>query len=58
MCEPTTYSESFPKTITRKELERELKKHGIDSAELFEEHPELKHSKEFNSDFILGWLGY
>jgi len=55
---PTTYSGSFPKTITRKELDREFKKHGYTTDELFEEHSFLRDAQEFNSSFILGWMGY
>lgn len=56
--DPDTYSASFPKTMTLTELNREFKKHGYTIDDLFEEHSFLRDAQEFNSSFILGWMGY
>lgn len=50
-----TYSESWPKTVTRAEALHELKKHGI-SVEEFDE--DLGVHETYESADVLGWLGY
>lgn len=50
-----TYSESWPEMVSKAEMLRELKKHGSDPQELY---ADLGEHDEYQSDAVLGWLGY
>lgn len=50
-----TYSESWPETVTRKEVTRELKLHSLTIVELDQD---ITRQDTYSAADILGWLGY
>lgn len=50
-----TYDEAIDATITRKEAIEEIKKHGINPAEFFQE---IGEKEEYIGSDVLNWLGY
>lgn len=50
-----TYSESWPEQVTKKEALRELRKHEASVEEFLKD---LGDKEEYESEEVLGWLGY
>ncbi|MDF3874095.1 MULTISPECIES: hypothetical protein [Pseudomonas putida group] len=50
-----TYSESWPETVTRAEVVCELRKHDLEISELIADLGDLD---EYDSEEVLGWMGY
>jgi len=53
-----TYSESYPRTINQRELARELTRHGQETSEFYEDHPQYRDAERIPSAAVLAWLGY
>lgn len=53
---PMSYSDSWPEMVTRRELKRELHRHGLTLGDWDAEHDEVK--EYYESRVVLGWLGY
>lgn len=49
------YEEAIETKVSRKQAEREIKRHGLDPNDFF---AEFGSREQYNGSDILGWLGY
>ena len=56
-CEPETYLESWPDTVTPTQIEYEFRKHGYELEQFYADYPEYRN-QSVPSIEVLGWMGY